>query len=135
MADRFAILGQVLPTSASEEQLYLVPPPAEVSYGSAVPAPKAVSEQTQTVISSIIVCNQQSSERTYRIRLKTNDDVSIAPDNDKEFLFYDTAIGPNKTQILSLGLTLGASNQIKVSNSGSTPWINMSFTAMGIEVT
>ena len=53
-------------------------------------------------------------------------------DNNKEYLFYDTAIAANATQVLSLGLVLSSGNVIEVkSNTAPT----LSFTIMGIEVT
>ena len=53
-------------------------------------------------------------------------------DNDKEYLFYDTAIAANATQVLSLGLVLSSGNVIEVkSNTAPT----LAFTIMGIEVT
>ena len=53
-------------------------------------------------------------------------------DNNKEYLFYDTAIAANATQVLSLGLVLSSGNVIEVkSNTAPT----LAFTIMGIEVT
>ena len=63
MADRFAILGQALPTGAwsapatNEVELYSVPLVAEGTVGS---EPKSVAFQTQAIVSSIIVCSQAS---------------------------------------------------------------------------
>lgn len=53
-------------------------------------------------------------------------------DDNKEYLFYDTAIAANATQVLSLGLVLSSGNMIEV-KSDTAP--TLAFTIMGIEVT
>ena len=53
-------------------------------------------------------------------------------DNDKEYLFYDTAIAANATQVLSLGLVLSSGNVIEVKSDTAD---TLAFTIMGIEVT
>ena len=137
MADRFAILGQALPTGAwsapatNEVELYSVPLVAEGTVGS---EPKSVAFQTQTVVSSITVCNQDASARDFYVRLRKYVFSTGVPDplNDKQFLFYGTSVGPNRTQILSVALTLSPGDEISV---GASLADKLSFTAMGIEVT
>jgi len=137
MADRFAILGQAFPTvawsSASDEvELYSVPLVAEGTVGS---EPKSVAFQTQTIVSSIIVCSQAAVNpigfyvrlRKYLVSTGALDDL-----DDKQFLFHKTDVGPNKTQILSVALTLSPGDKISV---GTETGSLLSFTAMGIEVT
>ena len=137
MADRFAILGQALPGDAweapatNEVELYSVPLVAEGTVGS---EPKSVAFQTQTVVSSITVCNQDASARDFYVRLRKWDVSTEALEAllDKQFLFYGTSVGPNRTQILSLALTLSPGDEISV---GASLINKLSFTAMGIEVT
>ena len=52
--------------------------------------------------------------------------------DEKQFLFHNTDVGPNKTQILSVALTLSPGDKISV---GTETGSKLSFTAMGIEVT
>ena len=140
MADRFAILGQVLPGSAwiapddNEERLYRVPLLDERDAAAKLSEPESVAFQTQTVVSSITVCNQDASARDFYVRLRKWDVSTEALEAllDKQFLFYGTSVGPNRTQILSLALTLSPGDEISV---GASLINKLSFTAMGIEVT
>jgi hypothetical protein len=137
VADNYKILAQFLPPNNSAEHVvYTVPSAAATTIASTTSspfnvavAPKAVSSQTQTIISSIIVCNVHSGAVTYNIRLKG---ASTDADNDKEMLFYTTSIPTAKTHVLSLGLGLSAGNLLKVKISVAS---KMAFTIMGTEVT
>ena len=140
MADRFAILGQVLPGDAwiapddNEERLYRVPLLDERNAAVKLSEPESVAFPTQTVVSSITVCNQDASARDFYVRLRKYVFSTGVPDplNDKQFLFYGTSVGPNRTQILSVALTLSPGDEISV---GASLADKLSFTAMGIEVT
>ena len=138
MADRFAILGQAFPTGVwsapetNEVELYQVPLVAEGTVGS---EPKSVAFQTQTIVSSIIVCSQASVNPVgFYVRLRKYLVSTGALDglDEKQFLFHNTDVGPNKTQILSVALTLSPGDKISV---GTETGSKLSFTAMGIEVT
>jgi hypothetical protein len=71
---------------------------------------------TQAVISSIVITNQSSSAVTVRIGLDTTAGTPAA----SEFLVYDAAIAGNDTVALTLGITMPASNFIRVSSSANT---------------
>ena len=138
MADRFAILGQAFPTGVwsapdtNEVELYQVPLVAEGTVGS---EPKSVAFQTQPIVSSIIVCSQASVNPVgFYVRLRKYLVSTGALDglDEKQFLFHNTDVGPNKTQILSVALTLSPGDKISV---GTETGSKLSFTAMGIEVT
>mgnify|MGYP001258693983 CR=1 FL=1 len=141
MADRFAILGQAFPTVAwssdsDEVELYSVPLVAEGTVGS---EPKSLAFQTQTIVSSIIVCSQATVNPVgFYVRLRKYDfsagalEPLVPPISNKQFLFHNTDVGPNKTQILSVALTLSPGDKISV---GTETGSKLSFTAMGIEVT
>ena len=130
MADRFKILAQVLPTATgSDTTAYTVPVAAATTVGTVAVSPKSLFEIPQVLVTSIIVCNTDSSDRTFQIRLKT---AAAEGDDDKEMLFYDTAIATKATQVLSLGLVLESGNVIKVRPSVAS---KLAFTIMGIEVT
>ena len=108
--------------------LYTVPSPA-----SSTPAPgraKASNATVQTLVTSLIVCNIAASVYKFTVRLKADKDDG---DNNKEYIFYQTEVGANRSAVLSLGLTLPSEAQIKVKVDTATP-ANLSFTLMGIEV-
>ena len=71
---------------------------------------------TQAVISSIVITNQSSSAVTVRIGL----DTTAGTPDASEWLVYDAAIAGNDTVALTLGVTMPASNFIRVSSSANT---------------
>ena len=195
MSDRFRILSQTCPSGTSEVLAYSVPISADTVVGSVEVAPRSVFRISQVVVTSVIVCNLDSSAHTFRLRLKagaestascdtvdgdatvttastaglyyglpvsasagvvagstisainsstsfemsvasdatrTGETLTFAGDDNKEFLFYDTSVAANATQVLALGLVLEAGNLIKVRSDDAN---DLSFTIMGIEVT
>jgi hypothetical protein len=82
---------------------------------------------TQAVISSIVITNQSSSAVTVRIGMDTTAGTPAA----SEFLVYDAAIAGNDTVALTLGVTMPASNFIRVSSSANT----CNFSAFVSEIT
>lgn len=71
---------------------------------------------TSAVISSLVVCNQASSDVTVRIGLDTTAGTPAA----SEFLVYDAVVAGNDTVALTLGVTLEPSRFIRVASSAST---------------
>lgn len=108
MANAYKILGQVGDASALDVALYTVP------------------AATETVISSIIVCNRESAANTFRIAVKS-DGGSVA---DEDYIAYDTTIEANDTITLTLGITVNASDIISVGASDS----NVTFNIFGTEI-
>jgi hypothetical protein len=84
-----------------------------------------VPSSTETVVSTITVCNRAASAKTYRITVRPNDDTLA----DKQYLAYDVAIAANDTVALTLGITMDATDKIYV--SGSTN--DLSFNVFGSE--
>lgn len=84
-----------------------------------------VPASTETVVSTITVCNRSASARTYRIILRPNDE---ALDN-KHYLAFDVAIAANDTTALTLGITMDATDKLYV--SGSTN--DLTFNVFGSE--
>jgi hypothetical protein len=80
---------------------------------------------TETVISTLTVCNRAAAPKTYRIILRP-DDETLA---DKHYLAFDVAIAANDTTALTLGITMDASDKLYVSASDT----NLSFSAFGSE--
>jgi hypothetical protein len=111
MAMNYKVLGQSNPAATTVTTLYTVP------------------SATQTVVSTIAVCNQAASSGTYRIIIQPAADVSgtiLA----KQYVAYDSAITANNTTMITIGITLNASDVIKVYASSAT----MSFSAYGSEI-
>ena len=110
MATTYKVLGQQAPGATTATDLYTVP------------------GATQAVVSSIIVCNRSSSATaTFRISASVAG-LATAP---KEYIYYDLIIGQNDTFIATIGLTLGATDKIRIYASTA----NLSFTAVGSEIT
>jgi hypothetical protein len=155
MPDRYKILSQTLPSDTNETVAYTVPYPSEVTVTSSttgsgtfevVTASRSLDEVTQTIVSSIIICNLHSGAVTYDIRLKTDaaslpnasgkadsDPAGTAVANDdKEMLFKDKSLATASTDVLSLGLGLSGGNQLIVKTSVAS---KLAFTIMGVEIT
>lgn len=82
------------------------------TYATLYEAPSA----TEAVISSLVICNQASSDVTVRIGL----DETAGTPGASEFLVYDAVIAGNDTVALTLGVTLDATKFIRVSSSANT---------------
>ena len=87
--------------------------------------------QTQTLVTSIIVCCQTGSSVTYSLGLKGTTEA-VDPVGS-HILVYQKSIANKVTEVLSMGLTLGVNNTIWVRAEGTDPVV--SFTIMGIEIT
>ena len=109
MATTYKVLGQVNPSATTETDLY------------------TVGSGKSAIVSTITVCNQASSTATYRIVIRPSADASTAA---KHYIAYDTSVGANNTTALTLGITLAASDKIRVYGSSST----ISFSAFGSEI-
>ena len=108
MATAYKILGQSNPSATTETDLYAVP------------------SATETIVSSIIVCNQAASAGTFRISVSADGAATAA----KDYLYYDVSIPANDTFIATVGLTIDATDKIRVYASSA----NMSFSAWGSEI-
>jgi|TARA_Y100000289_G_C3895367_1_gene136194 hypothetical protein len=108
MATAYKILGQTGDASANDVTLYTVP------------------SSTETIVSSIVVCNREAADNTFRIAAKANGG-SVA---NEDYLAFDTTISANDTVTLTLGITLDATDIISVGASDA----NVSFSAFGSEI-
>ena len=110
MSEAFKVLGQVNPASTTLTDLY-----------------DASTGLSGIVVSTITVCNRGSSADAFR--------VSVAPvgaaDDVKHYLYYDVALPANDTFAATLGLTLEATDIVRV-YAGST---GLSFNVFGSEIT
>lgn len=108
MPTTYKVLGQVIPSATTATTLYTVP------------------ASTQTVVSSISICNQASSSATFRIAVR----VAAATLATSQYIAYDVTVGAADTTVLTLGLTLGATDIITIYSSTAT----VSFAAFGSEI-
>jgi glucose-6-phosphate dehydrogenase assembly protein OpcA len=108
MATTYKVLGQSNPSATTATTLYTVP------------------SATQTVVSTIVVCNQAATAATYRIAIRP-DGASLAA---QHYVAYDVTIGANDSTALTLGITLGATDVVTVYGSSAT----LSFNAYGSEI-
>lgn len=108
MATNYKVLGQLNPSATTATTLYTVP------------------SATQTVVSTITVCNQSSSAATYRIAVRPAG-ASLAAEH---YVTYDVSISGNDTTALTLGIALSTTDVITVYASTA----NLSFSAFGSEI-
>jgi hypothetical protein len=107
MATTYKVLGQSKPSATTATTLYTCP------------------SATQTVISSLTVCNQGSSG-TYRIAIRPNG----ASLSGEHYIAYDANLAANSFISLTLGLTIDASDVVTIYASSA----DMSFNAYGSEI-
>jgi hypothetical protein len=87
----------------------------------------STSASASAVISSIVICNQASTEVTVRIGLTTSAGTPTA----SQFLVYDAIVLGNDTVALTLGITMDTSKFLRISSSANT----CSFAAFVSEIT
>lgn len=109
MAETIKVLAQSKPLATTLTDIYTAP-------GSGA-----------AVVSSIVVCNQSASQRTFRISIA----VSGLADTTKQYIYYDQRLDANSTFIATIGTTLGVADVVRVYASAA----DLSFTLFGSEVT
>lgn len=109
MAESIKILAQSLPSNTTLTDIYTVP------------------NATSTTISSITVCNQDTVVRTFRISVAKTGEVT----NNKHFIFYDQEIDAKSNFSATIGITLGATDVLRVQASAANV---IAFNVFGIEV-
>ena len=124
MPDRYRILGQVSIEPTDEIALYAVPVAESTSVGVVEVSPKSSSLHVRTLITSIIVCNTDSASGNFSIRLFSADSLTFT------YLLKGSSVAIDGTKVLSLGLVLGAGEQIKCSCASA----DYDFSVMGIEI-
>ena len=108
MATTYKVLGQVAPSATTATTAYTVP------------------SSTQTVVSTIAVCNRGASSATYRIAIRPNG-ATLA---NEHYIAYDTAITANNSTMITIGVTLGDTDVVTVYASTA----DMSFSLFGSEI-
>lgn len=104
----YKTLGQVATSATTATTLYTVP------------------ASTETVISTITVCNRGATSTTYRIAVRP-DAATLA---DEHYIAYDAPILANDTITLTIGVTVNASDVVTVYAGNA----NLTFNAFGAEI-
>ena len=102
------VLGQVAPVAATATTLYTVP------------------AATQAVCSTLSICNRDLAT-AYRVSVHP----AGAAQDVKHYLVYDAVIAANDTILLTLGITLAATDVVTVYAGTSA----LSFSLFGAEIT
>lgn len=108
MATTYKVLGQSNPSATTATTLYTVP------------------SATEAVISSISVANLTTTAATYRIAIRP-DGESLA---NKHYLAYDVTVNGSDTTIMTIGVTINASDVITIYASSA----NLAFGVFGAEI-
>jgi hypothetical protein len=104
----YKVLGQSAPAATTLTTLYTVP------------------SATDTVVSTIAICNQAGTSATYRIAVRPAG-ASIA---NQHYIVYGATVAANDSVLLTLGITLDATDVLTVFASSAT----LSFSAFGSEI-
>jgi hypothetical protein len=104
----YKVLGQSAPSATTATTLYTVP------------------SATETVVSTVTVCNRAGTDGTYRISVRPNG-ASLA---NQHYLVYDATCPANDTVTLTLGITMDASDVLEIYASSA----DFSFNAFGSEI-
>lgn len=109
MAEALKVLAQVAPAATTLTDLYTVP------------------ALTSVTASTLTVCNQNSTAIKFRVSVA----IGGAANATKQYLYYDVTILKNDSFSATVGLTLGASDVVRVYADTA----NVSFNLFGVEVT
>jgi len=107
--ETYKVLGQLSPAAATLTDLYTVP------------------ASTKTVLSSITVANRSAALTKFRISVA----VAGAADDNKQYLYYDVTILGSDTFAATLGITLSATDVVRIYATAAT----LSFNLFGTEIT
>jgi glucose-6-phosphate dehydrogenase assembly protein OpcA len=108
MPTTYKVLGQSAPSATTATTLYTVP------------------SATQAVVSTIAVSNRAATAATYRIAVRPAG-ATLA---NEHYIAYDSTVGANDSTMLTIGITLAATDVITVYASTA----NTSFSAFGSEI-
>ena len=108
MPKSYKVLGQINPTATTASTAYTVP------------------SSTNTIVSTISVCNYGASTASYRIAIRPNAETLAM----KHYIAYDSSLPANDTINLTLGLTIDAADVVTIYASTA----NTSFNIFGVEI-
>ena len=108
MANAYKVLGQIAPAATTATAIYTVP------------------SATEAVVSSVTIAERGGSAATFRLAVRP-DGAALS---NEHYIAYDADIAANDTVVLTLGLTLDASDILEAYASSA----NLSFNAYGTEI-
>lgn len=108
MPTTYKVLGQSAPAATTDTTLYTVP------------------AATQTVVSTLVICNRSTVSATYRVAIRVAGTTLV----NKDYIAFDSPIPGSDTIALTLGLTLGATDVVTVRASTA----DVSFNIFGSEI-
>jgi len=109
MAQNYKVLGQIAPSATTATTIYTVPSP------------------TEAVVSSVSICNRAGTAATFRLSVRP-DGASLA---NQHYLVYDANIDANDSIILTIGVTMDATDVLEAYASSA----DLTFHAYGSEIT
>lgn len=109
MPNAYKVLGQSNPSATTATTLYTVP------------------SSTSSVVSTLSVCNLSATATTFRVAVRPAG-ASLA---NQHYLAYDATILGNDAVLLTLGISLAATDVVTVYSSSA----NVSFSLFGSEIT
>lgn len=109
MAANYKVLAQLAPSATTDTTLYTVP------------------AATETIISTLVVCNRAASSATYDIAIRPNG-ATLA---NLHYIARTVTVGASDSTTITLGITLDATDVITVRASTA----DLSFSAFGSELT
>lgn len=111
MAQTFKRLGAIAPSANTQTNVYVVP------------------AATEAVVSTITICNQNTSNVLYSLAVMPASDF-VSPAGTKDFIARDVLVPSLDTIILTIGLT-GNTGTVFAANTNNT---NVSFSMFGSEI-
>jgi hypothetical protein len=108
MAKSYKVLAQSAPSATTATNIYTVP------------------ASTQTVISTITVCNRGGSAATFRIAVRPNG-ATLA---NEHYVCYGVSVPPTDTIALTIGITVDAADVVTVYASTA----DLTFSIFGSEI-
>lgn len=109
MPTNYKVLGQSAPVATTNTTLYTVP------------------SATESVVSTITVCNRSTTQRTFRLAVRPAG-ATLA---NQHYVSFDSPIAANDTVAITIGMTLAATDVVTVYASTA----DLAFQAFGSEVT
>ena len=108
MPTTYKVLGQVAPSATTNTDLY------------------TVGSGKSAVVSTIAIANRGGTSATYRVAIR----VAGAAIANEDYIAYDATITANNSTMITIGVTLAATDVITVYASNA----NLSFNAFGSEI-
>jgi hypothetical protein len=103
-------LGATTVTASADTSLYVVP------------------ANTETIVSTILICNRGTTSAAYRVAHVDGDISAVA---SEDYIVYDATVPANDSVPLTIGITMQATHSLLVRSSSA----NVSFIAWGTETT